>query len=157
MGHQLMSSVSRRRLAVAATAVAFFLSGSARAAEPDLDRFKTEIDAFLGRLGPSSNGAVEWVGSDPYELRRDGEVLLAIIENARLSLNTPQPGKLILDRVEIREIARKDEGKLIELALTLPKNIILRETDGTETKINLTGARANTVVRPSRGAAGKRL
>src|SRR6202022_1222289 len=85
MGHQLMSSVSRRRLAVAATAVAFFLSGSARAAEPDLDRFKTEIDAFLGRLGPSSNGAVEWVGSDPYELRRDGEVLLAIIENARLS------------------------------------------------------------------------
>jgi hypothetical protein len=84
-----MSSVSRRRLAVAATMVAFFLSASARAAEPDVDRFKTEIDAFLGRLGPSSNGAVKWVGSDPYEVRHDGEALEATIENARLSLNTP--------------------------------------------------------------------
>jgi hypothetical protein len=157
MGHQLMSSVSRRRLAVAATAVAFFLSGSARAAESDLDRFKTEIDAFLGRLGPSSNGAVEWVGSDPYELRRDGEVLLAIIENARLSLNMPQPGKLILDRVEIREIARKDEGKLIELALTLPTDMILRETDGTETKISLTAARANAVVEAESGRGRETL
>ena len=157
MGHQLMSSVSRRRLAVAATAVAFFLSGSARAVEPDLDRFKTEIDAFLGRLGPSSNGAVEWVGSDAYELRRDGEVLLAIIENARLSLNTPQPGKLILDRVEIREIARKDEGKLIELALTLPTDMILREADGTETNITLTAARANAVVEAESGRGRETL
>jgi hypothetical protein len=157
MGHQLMSSVSRRRLAVAATAVAFFLSGSARAAEADLDRFKTEIDAFLGRLGPSSNGAVEWVGSDPYELRRDGEVLLAIIENARLSLNTPQPGKLILDRVEIREIARKDEGKLIELALTLPTDMILREADGTETNITLMAARADAVVEAESGRGRETL
>ncbi len=131
-----MSSVSRRRLVVAATMVAFFLSASVRAAEPDVDRFKTEIDAFLGRLGPSSNGAVEWVGSDTYEVQRDGEALVATIENARLSLNTSQSGQLILDRVVIREIARKDDGKLIELALTLPKNIMLRETDGTETKIH---------------------
>ena len=152
-----MSSVSRRRLAVAATMAAFFLSASARAAEPDVDRFKTEIDAFLGRLGPSSNGAVEWVGSDTYEVRRDGEVLLATIENARLSLNTPQPGQLILDRVEIREIARKDEGKLIELALTLPKNIMLRETDGTETKINLTDARADTVIEAESGRGRETL
>jgi hypothetical protein len=151
MGHQFMSSVSRRRLAVTATMMAFSLSASARAAEPDVDRFKTEIDAFLGRLGPSSNGAVEWVGSDTYEIRRDGEVLLATLENARLSLNTPQRGQLILDRVEIREIGRKDEGKLIELALTLPKNIMLRETDGTQTKINLTDARADNVIEAESG------
>src|SRR5204863_7750724 len=137
--------VSRRRLAVAAMMVAFFASASARAAEPDVDRFKAEIDAFLGRLGPSSNGAVEWVGSDPYEIRRDGEALLATIENARLSLNTPQPGQLVLDRVEIREIDRKEEGKLIELALTFPTEMLLREHDGTETKINLTAAKANPV------------
>jgi hypothetical protein len=142
---------------VAATMVAFFLSASARAAEPDVDRFKTEIDAFLGRLGPSSNGAVEWIGSDTYEVGRDGEVLLATIENARLSLNTPQSGQLILDRVEIREIARKDEGKLIELALTLPKNVILRETDGTETKINLTDAGADTVVEAESGRGRETL
>ena len=157
MGHQLMTSVSRRRLAVAATMLAFFLSASARAAEPDADRFKTEIDAFLGQLGPSSNGAVEWVGSDPYEIRRDGEALMATIENARLSLNTPQPGQLVLDRVEIREIARKDEGKLIELALTLPKNIMLRETDGTETKIILTGARADAVIEAELGRGRETL
>jgi hypothetical protein len=136
---------------------AFFLPASARAAEPDVDRFKTEIGAFLGRLGPSSNGAVKWVGSDTYEVRRDGEVLLATMENARLSLNTPQPSQLILDRVEIREIARKDEGKLIKLALTLPKNIVLRETDGTETKINLTDARADTVVEAESGRGRETL
>jgi hypothetical protein len=137
--------------------VAFFPTASARAAEPDVDRFKTEIDAFIGRLGPSSNGALKWVGSDPCEVRHDGEVLLAIFENARLSLNTPQPGQLILDRVEIREIARKDEGNLIELALTLPTNVILRETDGTETKINLTAARANTVVEAESGRGRETL
>ncbi len=152
-----MSSFSRRRLAVAATMVAFFLPASGRAAEPDVDRFRTEIDAFIGRLGPSSNGALEWVGSDIYEVRRDGEVLLATIENARLSLNTPQPGQLILDRVEIREIARKDEGKLIELALKLPKNIVLRESDGTETKIILTDARADTVVEAESGRGRETL
>ena len=152
-----MSSVSRCRLAVAAMMVALFFLASARAAEPDVDRFKAEIDAFLGRLGPSSNGAVKWVGSDPYEVRRDGEALLGIIENARLSLDTPQPGQLLLDRVEIRETARKDEGKLIELALTLPNNMILRETDGTETKITLTGARANTVVEAESGRGRETL
>jgi hypothetical protein len=152
-----MSSLSRRRLALAATLAACFLSASASAAEPDVDRFKAEVDAFLGRLGPSSNGAVEWVGSDTYEVRRDGDVLLAAIENARLSLNTPQPGQLILDRVEIREIARKDEGKLIELALTLPKNMILREADGTETKINLTDARADSVVEAESGRGRETL
>jgi hypothetical protein len=83
--------------------------------------------------------------------------LLAIIENARLSLDTPQPGQLVLDRIEIREIARKDEGKLIELALVLPKNIILRETDGTETKINLTDATADTVVEAESGRGRETL
>ena len=152
-----MSSVSRRRLVVAATMVAFFLSASVRAAEPDVDHFKTEIDAFLGQLGPSSNGAVEWVGSDPYEVQRDGEALVAIIENARLSLNTSQSGQLILDRVVIREIARKDDVNLIELALTLPKNIMLRETDGTETKIILTDGRANSVIEAELGRGRETL
>ena len=152
-----MSSVTRRRLAVAAMIVAFFLSASARADEPDVDRFKAEIDAFIGRLGPSSNGMVQWVGSDTYEIRRDGEGLLATIENARLSLSAAQPGQLTLDSIEVRETARKDDSKLMKLALTLPTNMILREADGTETKITLTGARANTVVETESGAAGKLL
>ena len=157
MGHQLISSVRRRRLAVAAILVAFSLSASARADEPDVDRFKAEIDAFIGRLGPSSNGMVQWVGSDSYEIRRDGEGLLATIENARLSLNTAQPGQLTLDSIEVRETARKDDGKLIELALTLPTNMILSESDGTETKITLTGARANTVIEAELGRGRETL
>ncbi len=157
MGHQVMTSVTRRRITVAAIMAAFFLSASARAAEPDVDRFKAEIDAFIGRLGPNSNGMLKWVGSDTYDVRRDGEELLATIENVRLSLNTPQAAQLTLDSIEIRETALKDDGKLIELTLTLPKNMILRETDGTETKITLTGARANTVVEAESGRARETL
>src|SRR5438132_5803521 len=123
MGHHLMNSVPRRKPAVAATMLALFLAASARAAEPDVDRFKAEIDAFIGRLGPSSNGVFKWAGSDPYEIRRDGDALLATIENARLSFDTQQPAQLILDRIEIREIGRKDEARLVELALTLPENM----------------------------------
>jgi hypothetical protein len=151
MTHQLMSSVPQCRLVIAATMAALFLSASARAAEPDVDRFRTEVDAFLGRLGPSSNGAVQWAGSDPYEITHDGEALLAIIENGRLLLDTPQAGQFTLDRIEIRELAREDGGKLIELALDLPKHMLLTDADGTETKITLTGASANTVVEVESG------
>ena len=146
-----MNSVPRRGPAVVATMVALLIAASARAAEPDVDRFKAEIDAFIGRLGPSSNGVVKWIGSDPYQVRRDGDALLAIVENARLSLATQQPGQLILDRFEIREIGRNEEGGLIEFALTLPKGMTLRETDGTETKLTLKGARANALVEARSG------
>ncbi len=36
------------------------------AAEGDLDRFRSEIDRFVARLEPSTNGIVKWAGSDPY-------------------------------------------------------------------------------------------
>ncbi|MBV9198627.1 MAG: peptidoglycan-binding protein, partial [Alphaproteobacteria bacterium] len=116
------------------------------ATEPDPDRFRAEIDAFIARLGPSSNGAVTWAGSDPYEVRRDGEGLAAVIANARLSLNTPQPSQLTLDRIEIREIGRMEGGELVELALALPKSMILNDPDGAETKIELQNAKARTVM-----------
>ena len=146
MGHQLMSSFSRRRLAVAATIIGFSLTISARAADPDIDRFKAEIDAFIGRLGPSLSGALTWVGSDRFEVTRDSQGLLAIIENARLSLKGQQSGQLALDRLEIREIGQKEESKLVELALRLPNTMIFRDADGAETKITLIGAKANTVL-----------
>src|SRR6266478_9254081 len=119
MGHRWMNSASRLRSTVAAIIVSLALATPARGEEPDLDRFKAEIDAFIGRLSPSSNGVVKWAGSDPYEIRRDGDKLLAIIENAHLSLETQQPGALVLDRIEIREIGRREQGELIELALAL--------------------------------------
>src|SRR6266481_7328679 len=101
MGHRWMNSALWLRSAVAAIMVGLALATPARAEEPDLDRFKAEIDAFLGRLGPSSNGVVKWAGSDPYEIRREGGALVAVIANARLSFEAPQTGHLTLDRVEI--------------------------------------------------------
>jgi len=146
-----MNSALWLRSAVAAIMVGLALATPARAEEPDLDRFKAEIDAFLGRLGPSSNGVVKWAGSDPYEIRREGGALVAVIANARLSFETQQVGNLTLDRVEIREIGQREDGKLIELALSLPKEMTLSEADGTETKIALKDASANALVEAGSG------
>src|SRR5712671_801174 len=151
MGHQWMNSASRLRSAVAAIIVSLALATPARGEEPDLDRFKAEIDAFLGRLEPSSNGVVKWAGSDPYEIRREGGALVAVIANARLSFETQQVGNLTLDRVEIRQIGQREDGKLIELALSLPKEMTLSEADGTETKIALKDASVNALVEAGSG------
>jgi hypothetical protein len=146
-----MTSVQQFRSAVAAIIIAVAFLSPARAAEPDLDRFKAEIDAFLGRLGPSSNGVLRWTGSDPYEIRREGHTLVAVIANPRLSFRSEQLGHLSLDRVEIRQISQKEDGKLLELALLLPKEMTLTETDGTETKIALKDATANALVEAQSG------
>jgi hypothetical protein len=151
MGHQFMNFVPRRSGVVAATTILLFASASARATEPDIDRFKSEIEAFVDRLSPSSNGIIKWIGSDTYEVRRDGDQLLATFENARLGIETQQPAQLIVDRVEIRETGRRDEDSLIELALALPKDVTLRGSDGTETNIALKGARATAVVEARSG------
>jgi hypothetical protein len=58
MGYQLMNSVPRLTSLGCAIFVALAIAVPVRAAEPDLDRFKAEINAFIGRLGPSSNGVV---------------------------------------------------------------------------------------------------
>jgi hypothetical protein len=146
-----MNSASRLGSAVAAIIVGLALATPARGEEPDLDRLKAEIDAFLGRLGASSNGVVKWAGSDPYEIRREGGALVAVIANARLSFATQQVGHLTLDRVEIRQIGQREDGKLIELALSLPKEMTLSEADGTETKIALKDASVNALVEAGSG------
>ena len=141
-----MNSASRLRSTVAVIIVGLALATPARGEEPDLDRFKAEIDAFLGRLGPSSNGVVKWAGSDLYEIRREGGALVAVIANARLSFEAQQVGHLTLDRVEIREIGQREDGKLIELALSLPKEMTLSEA-----KIALKDASANALVEAGSG------
>jgi hypothetical protein len=146
-----MTSAQQLKSAVAAVIIAVAFLSPVRAAEPDLDRFKADIDAFLGRLGPSSNGAITWAGSGPYEIRREGDTLVAVIANPRLSFRAEQRGHLSLDRVEIRQIGEKEDGKLIELALLLPKEMTLTEADGTETKIALKDARANALVEARSG------
>jgi hypothetical protein len=151
MGHQWMNSAPQLRSAVAAIVIALTLAAPARAAEPGLDRFKAAIDAFVGRLGSSTNGVVKWVGSDPYEIRGEGDALVAVIPNARLSFQMPRIDHLTLDRVEIRQIAQTEEGRLIELAILLPREMTLYEADDTETRITLKDATANAVVEAQSG------
>jgi hypothetical protein len=146
MGQYWMNLAPRLGSALASVMVALAVAAPIRGAEPDLDRFKTEIDALIGRLGPSSNGVVRWAGSDPYEIRRDGGALVAVIANARLSFPSHQIDNLTLDRIEIRQIGQKEPGKLIELALQLPREMTLSEADGTETKITLKDASARAVI-----------
>ena len=146
-----MNYPPRPELAAAVVIVALALAAPGRAAQPDLDRFKAEIDAFIGRLGPTSNGVVRWAGSDPYEIRREGDALVAVIDHARLSFGTPEPGQLALDRIEIRLVGQKEEGRLIELALSLPKKPTLVEPGGSETLITLEGARADAVIEAESG------
>src|SRR6266446_1844507 len=112
MGTQSMKTAPQLISAIAIAVVA--LGSPVRAAEPDVDRFRSEIDAFVGRLGPSTNGAVTWVGSDPFEIQREGDTLLAVIANARLSFHIQQVDQLTLDRVEIRRTGQKEGCKLIE-------------------------------------------
>lgn len=137
--------------AIAALAMAMALGLPARASEPDLDRFKSEIDAFVGRLEPDTNGVVKWAGADPYEIRREGDGLVAVITNARLFLQTQEIDRLALDRVEIRQIGHKEGGRLIELAILLPKEVRLDEADGTETRLILEDGRANAVIEAQSG------
>jgi Putative peptidoglycan binding domain len=151
MRYHRTSSTPQHRLAIGVVVAALGLAVPVAAAESDLDRFKTEIDAFIGRLGPSTNGVVEWAGSDPYEIRGEGDVLVAVITNARLSVKTPQVDHLTLDRIEIRRIGQKEEGRLIELAVLLPEQVTLSETDGSETRIALKDARANAIIEAQSG------
>ena len=146
-----MYSASRITSATAAILLAFASPAPVGAAEPDLEHFRGEIDTLLGRLGPSSNGVVKWVSSAPYEIRRDSDTLVAVIDDARLSFETQHPGEIALDRVEIRRIGQREEGRLTEFAVLLPKSMTLTQGDGTQTKITLADARANALVEASSG------
>jgi hypothetical protein len=146
-----MISAVRLGPVVAAIIVSLVAAAPAFAAQPDLDRFKTEIDAFVGSLGLRTKGLVKWTGSDPYEIRREGDALVAVIANVRLSLNTRELDHLTLDRVEIRQIGQKSEDQPIELAVSLPGKITLHETDGAETEIMLKDGTVTATVEAGSG------
>jgi Putative peptidoglycan binding domain len=151
MARQWMDLARQLRPAAAGVIFAFALAPQLRADEPDLDRFRANIDAFVHRIGPSSNGVVRWAGSDPHEIRRDGDAFVAVIANPRLSFRSEQLGHLALDRLEIRQIGQKEDSSLVELALLLPNEMTLTEADGTETKIALTDAKANALLEAQSG------
>jgi hypothetical protein len=150
MRHRRVGSIAQLRAAVTIT-MALALCSPAHGGEADLDRFRANIDALVGQLGASSNGVIRWAGSDPYEIRREGNALVAVITNSRLLFRDKQLGHLTVDRIEIRQIGQKEDGKLIELALSLPKLATLSEADGTETKIELGDAKASALIEADSG------
>ena len=114
-----------------------------RAAEPALEDFKAEIDAVISGLAPGTNGLLEWVGADPYEIRRDGDTLVATITGARLKFRADETVGVVLDRFEIRQTTARDSK---DLTVLLPKQVIFAEADSTEANLTLEDGRVNALI-----------
>ncbi len=151
MQHYSRNSAARLGMRAAALLLALVLGPPGRAADTDLDRFKAGIDAFVGRLGPTTNGVVKWAGSDLYEVRRDGDAFVAVIGNARLAFGMQSVDKLTLDRIEIRQVGQKEDGKLVDLALQLPTEMTLTGEDGIVAKITMKDATATALIEAQSG------
>jgi len=131
---------------LAGIALVMVVASPLRAADPDLEHFRAEIDAVVNGLAPGTKGALEWVGADPFEIRRDGHSLSATITNARLTLHADEVVRVALDRVEIRRTAAPDHRNSENLAILLPNQVIFAQADGTETKLTLEDGRAEAVI-----------
>jgi putative peptidoglycan binding protein len=124
-------------------ALAMVVASAGCAADPALEDFKAEIDAVVSGLAPGTNGALEWVGADHFEIRRDSDTLVATITGARLVFRADEIVRLVLDRLEIRQTGTPD-GK--DLAFLLPKEVIFVEADGSEAKLTLEDGRVNALI-----------
>ena len=140
-----------RRLSLSLTAIVLLVAAApADAADAELDRFKAQIDAVTTGLGP---GVAEWVGAEPWELRRDGDDLIATVTNGKMVIHADPQLRLGFDRLEIRETPARDSGKSVALAILLPKAVTLEEAGGSQIKIALDDARANMVLDAASGRA----
>ena len=68
------------------------------AADPALEDFRAEIDAVIGGLSPGTSAVLEWAGADPFEIRREGDTLIATITGANLIIHADDVVHLTLDR-----------------------------------------------------------
>lgn len=116
-----------------------------RAADPALEDFRAAIDAVISGLAPGTSGILEWAGADPVEIRREGEALVATITGAKVTIHGDDVNHLTLDRVEIRQEA-PDGRNSADLVVLLPKQVMLVEADGTETKLTITDGRVDTAI-----------
>jgi hypothetical protein len=124
-----------------AAAVLLMAALPAYAQDQDRDRLKSQIDEFLAHLAPSTNGALRWTGSDPIEIRRDGDALVADIDHGRIAVAT---GELTLERIEIRDTSAKPGEKTV--AVALPKAASFKQPDGTETSLTLDAGKVSAVL-----------
>jgi hypothetical protein len=128
--------------------LATLLASQVRAADPALEAFKAEIDAIISGLAPGPNGVLQWVGADPFEIRRDGDTLVATITGARLIFHADEAVRLVLDRFEIRQTAAQD-GK--GLAVLPPKQVIFAGSAGSQAKLTLEDGRVDALIDATSG------
>jgi hypothetical protein len=141
-----MKTLRHVTLGLAVFALVTAVASPLRAADPALERFRAEIDAVIDGRAPGSGGILEWVGADPFEIRRDGDTLVAIITRARLALHTDDVLHLALDHLEVRQTAAQDGAESRDLTILLPQQVIFAEADGIETKLTITDGRVDAAI-----------
>ncbi len=117
--------------------------------------FKAEIQHFTADLAPNLGRVVKWEGSEPYEIRREGNALVAVIRHARLAVESRYlSGEIILGPIAIRRTVQSG-GKIIDLAAQLPSEITFQGPGPTGpqvlAKIALKDAKADAVIEAQSG------
>jgi hypothetical protein len=139
-----------RHFVLSVVAAAALTATPARAADPDLDRFKGQIDAVIAGFRP---GVVDWAAPPAWDMQRDGDSLVAAISDGKLLIHTEPQLRIGFDRLEIRETPARGGGDSLALAMLLPKAVTLTGADGEEVKIGLDEGRVNMVLDAASGRA----
>ncbi|HZT89035.1 MAG TPA: peptidoglycan-binding domain-containing protein [Stellaceae bacterium] len=134
-----------RRMLFGAAAAAC-LAAPAYAWEADADPLKAEIDAFVSGLQANTNGLVTWDGSDPYEIKQDGDAAVATITHIRLSVHGKDLAQIALDRIEIRRSPDPSDSKLVKFSFVLPSEGTITSADGDQVAVTLKDGKADAVL-----------
>jgi peptidoglycan hydrolase-like protein with peptidoglycan-binding domain len=135
--------------------IAMVLSTSCQATDAGIAQFRAEIQQFVDRLATSSDGALKWAGSDPYEIRRDGDALVVVIRHARLAVrSTYLSGEIALGPIAIWRTIQPG-GKTSDFAVRLPSEVTFQGPGPTGPsvlgKITLKDAKADIVIETQSG------
>jgi hypothetical protein len=127
------------------------LAASGTGANLGTGDLKVEIQGFLEKLSATTNGILQWDGSDSFDFRQDGAAVIGVVTNARFSIHEPQVSRVVFDRIEIRRDPVAGGGGAVKLAMVFPKQSTLTLEDGTETSLSLKDATASAVVEEPSG------
>src|SRR5580704_15756848 len=125
------------------------LAASGAGADLGTGDLKAEIQGFLEKLSATTNGIVQWDGSDSFDFRQDGAAVVGVVTNARFSIHEPQVSRIVFDRIEIRRDPAADGA--VKLAMVFPSQSTLTLEDATETSFSLKDATASAVVEEPSG------
>jgi Putative peptidoglycan binding domain len=150
MARDLMKPARQFQLALLALALALAGIAPAQAQGADSALFKAEIQRLTDSLATSFGGAVKWTGSEPYQVRQEGNALVAVIRHARLAVKSEHlSGEIGLGPIAIRRTVEPG-GKTIDFAVRLPSEITFQGPGPTGpavlAKIALKDAKADAVI-----------